>query len=133
MKKISSLLIVMMLIMASSPAFAKGTQLIQIYSTLPSVSYSSSSAVSGRVVAGASVMVKLNNIKIYSRPVGAVGYFYTPVKGLKMGSNKVTITAYKGGHNQTITGIITRRNKNTANSVKSLNIPVKNAISISFK
>ncbi len=135
MKKISLLLVLIMLLMASSPAFADGTetQLIQLYSDLPAVAYTSTSAISGRVVAGASVEVKLNNAEIYKRPGGAVGYFYTTVKDLKMGGNTVVITAKKGSQTQTITGLITRRSGDTTNSVETLDIPIKNAISISFK
>lgn len=135
MRKIAALLILVLLLMASSPAFADGTetQLIQLYSALPATVDNATYAISGRVEAGTSVEVKLNNADIYSRPIGPAGYFYTQIENLKMGNNTVAITAKKGDLVQVIKGLITRNNKDTTKSVETLDIPVKEAISISFK
>ncbi|MDI6600219.1 MAG: hypothetical protein QME46_00370 [Thermoanaerobacteraceae bacterium] len=136
MRKIAALLIVVLLLMASSPAFADGTetQLIRLNSTLPATIDNSTYTISGKVEAGTSVEVKLNNEDIYKPQIGLLGFFYTQIENLKLGNNTVEITARKGDLVQVIKGLITRNNSDVKKSIETLEIPgLKEAISISFK
>ncbi|TZE80871.1 hypothetical protein [Calorimonas adulescens] len=134
MRRITALLIAVLLLMASSPAFADGTeiQLLHLNSTLPATTDQAVYTISGKVDEGTSVEVKLNNADLYKPDIGPFGMFYQSVN-LKMGKNSIDITARKGGLVQVIKCLITRKDNNEPVKKLELSPELKEAISISFK